>query len=422
MYDVIVVGARCAGSPLAMLLARQGHRVAVLDRRTFPSDTVSSHYLHLHGTARMRDWGLLPRLLATGCPTIERITLRIEDGQRAAHFDEPFPAMSGMTFGVAPRRTVLDTLLRDGAAEAGAEVLEGFTVDELVFDDGRVTGVRGRHRGAAPVTLNARMVVGADGIHSTVADAVHADEYESAPPGTAYWYTYWTGTDFDQFVFTRGPGRELFVAPTHDGAVVVLVGVKNSAFHEFRADIEANYHRVLDAFPLFGDRIRAGERVEPFYGSRFTKQWLRTPYGPGWALLGDAGYHRDPVVGVGMSDAMVHAEKLAEVIDAGLRGTADLDAGLAGFHAWRDRTVRSTYEYAKRIATLDPMPTPMMDVLVALRHDPEQRQRFLRVYGGEVDFREFFAPENSARILQRAQRAQRPAAGVRPAGTTAAAS
>jgi len=402
VYDVIVVGARCGGSPTAMLLARRGYRVLLVDKKSFPSDTVSSHYLHLHGTSRLRDWGLLDRLLATGCPKIGRILLSIDDGSRAVQFDEPFPAMSGMTFGVAPRRTVLDKILVDAAVAAGADLIEGFSVDELLFTEGRVSGVRGRERGGQPVTFEARFVVGADGIHSTVAEQVQAQEYSSAPPGTAYWYTYWTGTDFTQFVFSRGPGRELFVAPTHEGAVVVLVGVKHAEFREFRTDIEGNYHRVLDQFPGLRERILAGRREEPFYGSRFTKQWMRLPYGPGWALVGDAGYHRDPVVGVGMSDAMVHAERLVDAIDEGLSGVREMAAALAEFHAWRDQRVESTYEYAKRIATLDPMPSQMMDVLTALENNAEDRSRFLRVYGGEIDFREFFSPENSARILRHA--------------------
>jgi flavin-dependent dehydrogenase len=408
MYDVIVVGSRCSGAPTAMLLARHGHRVLLVDKGTFPSDTVSSHYLHMTGLAKLGEWGLLDPLLATGCPRISKLTACIDDGERAVWFHEPIPPMAGLTFGLAPRRRVLDKLLVDAAVAAGAELREGFTVQDLLFDGDRVSGVVGRGRGGPEERVAARMVVGADGVHSVVASRTQAEEYDSAPAGTAYWYSYWADTDFDEFIFTRAPGCELFVAPTHDELAMVMVGVRNDAFNEFRADVEGNYLRVLDRFPDQGKRVRAGSRVEPFSGSRFTRQWLRKPYGPGWALVGDAGYHRDPIVGVGMSDAIVHADMLAPAIHEVLTGPADQDAPLAAFHARRDQRVRATYEYSKRIATLDPLPPELMEVVAALPDDPVQRDRFLRIFGGETDFREFFSPENAGRIMADAQRRAQP--------------
>lgn len=414
MYDAIVVGSRCAGAPTAMLLARQGHRVLMVDRSTFPSDTVSSHYLHGAGLAKLAEWGLLDRLLATGCPRITRLTFGIDDGSRSVWFDEPMPPAAGMEFGLAPRRTILDKLLVDAAVDAGAELLEGFTVEDVLRDGERVTGVSGRRRGGAAEQIAARMVVGADGVRSVVAEKVHAREYDTAPAGTAYWYTYWADTDFEEFVFTREPGRLLFIAPTHDRLAMVMIGVRNDAFAEFRADVEGNYLRALDRFPEQAKRVRAGRRVERYSGSRLTRHWLREPYGPGWALVGDAGYHRDPIVGVGMTDAIVHAGELSaalhEVLSVGAGPAPDpaSDAALAAFHDWRDRSVRATYEYSMRISTLEALPPELMTVVAALEHVPAQRDRFLRIFGGEVDVREFFSPENCQLIL--AEAARRPSA------------
>ena len=171
-YDAIVVGARCAGSPTAMLLARKGYRVLVVDRATFPSDTVSSHVVHPMGAAALARWGLLDRLAATGCPPIH--TYAFDFG--------PFtlsgsPATTEAQVAYCARRTVLDKLLVDAAAEAGAEIREGSTVEELLIEDGRVTGINVRSKGGETVRERARVVVGADGRHSRVAEAVRPDQY-----------------------------------------------------------------------------------------------------------------------------------------------------------------------------------------------------------------------------------------------------
>ena len=176
-YDAIVVGARCAGSPTAMLLARRGYKVLVVDRASFPSDTVSTHLLHPPGVASLGRWGLLERLVPTGCPPID--TYAFDFG--------PFsisgaPGTDDAPVAYGPRRTVLDKLLVDAAAEAGAEVREGFTVTEAVATDGRVSGVRGRGRRGQAVTAHARVVVGADGRHSSVARAVAPEQYHERPP------------------------------------------------------------------------------------------------------------------------------------------------------------------------------------------------------------------------------------------------
>ena len=165
-YDVIVVGARCAGSPTAMLLARQGYRVLLVDRATFPSDTISTHVIQPTGIAALNRWGLLGQLLSTGCPPV---------GTYAFDFG-PFtiagsPGTDDSPVAYAPRRTVLDKLLVDAAASAGAEVREGFTVQEVLTDGGRVTGIRGRGKGGHVVSEHARVVIGADGLHSVVAAA-----------------------------------------------------------------------------------------------------------------------------------------------------------------------------------------------------------------------------------------------------------
>ena len=194
-YDAIVVGARCAGSPTAMLLARKGYRVLLLDKATFPSDTMSTHLVHPPGVAALERWGLLERLEATGCPPVETYSF---DFGPLTIAGSPQP-IDGIAHGYCPRRTVLDKLLVDAAVEAGAELREGFTVDEILADDGTVTGIRGHEKGGAHVTERARVVIGADGKHSLVAKAVKPEQYDERPSHLAMYYAYWSGLPVEGF-------------------------------------------------------------------------------------------------------------------------------------------------------------------------------------------------------------------------------
>ena len=159
MFDAIVVGARCAGSPLAMLLARRGCRVLLVDKAKFPSDTVSTHVIWQAGLARAKRWGLLDRIVALGAPKIRTVGF---DGGDFALSGTPPPA-DGVDYAIAPRRTLLDKVLVDAAVEAGAELREEVYVSEVVTESGRVTGVRGQAAGGAALDERARIVIGADG-------------------------------------------------------------------------------------------------------------------------------------------------------------------------------------------------------------------------------------------------------------------
>src|SRR5262249_45648172 len=176
-YDAIVVGARCAGAPTAMLLARRGWRVLLVDRASFPSDTVSTHLMHAPAVAALARWGLLDRVVASGCPPIRNYSF---DFGPITISGSPRP-VDGISTAYAPRRTVLGKILVDAAAEAGAEVRERYTVDEILIEDGIVIGIRGRSEGGKPTAERARVVIGADGRNSQVARAVGAAEYGAKP-------------------------------------------------------------------------------------------------------------------------------------------------------------------------------------------------------------------------------------------------
>jgi flavin-dependent dehydrogenase len=329
MYDAIVVGARCAGSPTAMLLARKGYRVLLLDRATFPSDILSTHYIHQPGVARLQRWGLLERLAATGCPPITQFSADVG----------PFPLVGsppptdGVAVAYCPRRKILDQLLVDAAVEAGAELRETFTVQDVLWDGDQVVGVRGHSKGGALISERAQVVIGADGLHSHIARAVKAPTYHEKSALSCAYYTYWSGVPMEDFELYMRPYRTVFGFPTHDGCALIGVGWTNREFPVFRSDIEGHYLKTLELAPQLAERVRAGKREERFVGTAEVPNFFRRPYGPGWALVGDSGYHKDPCTAQGISDAFRDAELLTEALDAGsshrllIVGAVDLVAG-----------------------------------------------------------------------------------------------
>ncbi|MCH7812243.1 MAG: NAD(P)/FAD-dependent oxidoreductase [Chloroflexi bacterium] len=343
MYDAIVVGARCAGSPTAMLLARKGYSVLLVDKMSFPSDIMSTHYIHVPGALRLQRWGLLDKVLATNSPPIMQIKLHVNGIEfspprpEGPEGEPPVPA-------VCPRRTVLDKILVDAAVEAGAELRERFSVRELVLDGERVVGLRGAERGGAEVTEEARIVIGADGMHSTVAKAVHAPEYKTAPTQSFAYYTYWSGVSLEcaELYFLETGGVLAF--PTNDDLACVAIGGQTEDFLEFRKDIKGNYFKVLDQTPSLVERMRGAKQVERFIGTNDQPNFFRRPYGPGWALVGDAGYHRDFVTGLGITDAFRDAELLAQAIDDGFSGRRPIEEALASYESARNKIAEPLYE------------------------------------------------------------------------------
>ncbi|HEX2507100.1 MAG TPA: NAD(P)/FAD-dependent oxidoreductase [Miltoncostaeaceae bacterium] len=392
MYDAIVVGARCAGSPTAMLLARAGHRVLLVDRAGFPSDTLSTHYIHQPGVARLRRWGLLDRVAATGCPPARRLTF---DVGPFALSGAPVAA-EGADVAYAPRRYLLDQILVEAAAEAGAEVRERFSVSEVLTEAGRVTGIRGRAAGGATVTERARIVIGADGMRSRVARAVGAPAYGARPGRTCAYYTYWSGLPLDGAELYPRDGRMIIAGPTNDGRTIVTVFWPRDEFHRVRADIEGSFLEAAALAPSLAERMRAGRRAERFSGTGDLPFFFRRPHGPGWALVGDAGAHKDPITAQGISDAFRDAELLAEAVDDGLGGRRPLDEALAEYERRRNEAALPLYEFTHELAGLEPPGPEMQALFGALRDDPEGTSRFFGVVAGTVPVAQLFAPEAAA--------------------------
>jgi len=403
MYDVIIVGARCAGSPTAMLLARRGFKVLLVDKATFPSDTISTHIVWPHGVEILRRWGLVERLAATGAPPICR-RMTFDVGPFALHGTIP-DANDGMG-GFCPRRTVLDALLVSAAAESGVHVREGFTVDELLFADDAVIGIRGHAKGGKSVEERARIVIGADGVNSFVARAVRAPEYDVQPVAACAYYSYFSGILLDDIELYVREHVAFGGAPTNDGLHLVMVNWPTSDFPVVRNDVEGHVWRALDAAPDFLARVREGRREEKWYGTAGVPGYFRKPYGKGWALVGDASYNKDPITAQGISDAFIDAEALVEALSTGVSHNGVFDDRLTAHESARNDRVRPMYEFTTHLAALEPPPPDMRALFRALRGNQDATNAFLSAITGAIPLSDFMSPDNIGRVMAAANEAE----------------
>ncbi|HEX6556375.1 MAG TPA: NAD(P)/FAD-dependent oxidoreductase [Ktedonobacteraceae bacterium] len=409
MYDAIVVGARCAGSPTAMLLARKGYRVLLVDKATFPSDTMSTHFIRVPGVARLKHWGVLDKIIASNCLPIAKFTMDIGPFALVG----TLPPVEDVATIYAPRRTVLDKTLIDAAVEAGAELREGFFVEEILRDGDRVTGIQGRLPGGRSVKEQARLVIGADGMRSLVANSVQAPTYQAKPALTCAYYGYWSGVPLAGAEIYMRPRRMFITFPTNEKLTCIYVAWPISEFHTVRADIAGNFLQALDLAPQFAERVRQGKQEGRFVGTADLPNFFRKPYGPGWALVGDAGYHKDPFTGQGINDAFRDVELVVEAIDAGWSGRRSLEEALANYERQRNDIALPLYEYNAQRASMEPPPPEVQQLFAALQGNQEQTNRLWGLAEGTTSISEFFSPENIQRIRAAASVVATP---TKPAG------
>jgi flavin-dependent dehydrogenase len=356
-YDVVVVGGRVAGSATAMLLARLGHDVVVVDQASFPSDTVSTHSIARSGVVQLRRWRLLDAVLDSGAPAIRQVTFNA--GGEA--ISRTIKDKSGVDCLVAPRRYVLDTLLVTAAERAGAEVRPGVTVTGVRRDGrGRVVGVDGHDRAGAPVELGARWVVGADGLRSRVARSVGAAITEAGPAGGAVQYAYYAGIPWRGIEFVVAERSFAGVFPTHDGQACIWVCTPaadaKAVRRRTRSRVEAFDQLLERSAPQLAERLRQARRTSPVQGMLRQPNQLRQAFGPGWALVGDAGYYRDAITAYGISDAFRDAELLAVALDQALGADAEEATALAAYQQQRDQALAEIFELTCRLAAYPPVP------------------------------------------------------------------
>jgi flavin-dependent dehydrogenase len=357
-HDVVIVGGRVAGSATAMLLARLGHDVVVVDQASFPSDTVSTHSIARSGVVQLRRWGLLDEVLDSGAPAIRQVTFNAAGESLTRTIKDK----AGVDLLVAPRRYVLDTILAAAAEHAGADVRSGVTVTGLQRDGhGRVVGVDGHGRAGARVELGAQFVVGADGLRSRVAGLVDATINEAGRAGGAAQYAYYTGIPWNGIEFFVAERCFAGVFPTHDGQACIWVCTPSADAKAARrrtgSRVEAFDQLLERSAPELAKRLRQARRTSPVQGMLRQPNQVRQAFGPGWALVGDAGYYRDAITAYGISDAFRDAELLAAALDQVLDGDAEETTALAAYQHQRDQTLREIFDITCRLAAYPPVPT-----------------------------------------------------------------
>lgn len=387
MYDVIVVGARCAGSPAAMLLARAGYRVLLLDKARFPRDTLSTHYIHQPGIARLGHWGVLGDVAATGCPPIDRVVYQVEDVRLEGR---SWP-VDGYGSAYAPRRHRLDPVLASAAVAAGVEFREGCQVEGLLFDGDRVAGVRCRSAGAT-FEERAALVVGADGMRSTVAALVSAPVTLEGARRSCVYFSYWEDLPATFEIYQR-PGRLVGTVPTNDGRTLVGAYFPQAEFDGIRGDAMAAFlSSVRTTAPEVYERLRDARQAERLYGTGDQRNFFRQAAGPGWVLLGDAGYHKDSIGNSGITDAFLQVQSLVDHVGERLGDPVALDAALRRFSADRDDRFLGQFHGTMRAAELSVAPE-RVELLRAISGRQDLVDQFFSTLSGACDMDDFYTDE-----------------------------
>jgi len=369
-YDVAVVGARAAGAATAYLLARSGLRVVLVDRGRYGTDTLSTHALMRGGVLQLCRWGLLGEVIAAGTPPVRRTTFR--------YARDVVPITIKSSYGVdalyAPRRTVLDPILVDAADAAGVDVRFGIAVTDVGRDhQGAVTGIVGRTRDGQAFRARARVVVGADGIRSTIAERVSAPFERLGRSAAAVTYGYWSGLETDGYEWNFRPNAASGVIPTNDGQTCVFASASRRRIG--RGGLEPLTRIVAKSSPDLAARLAAAVPPPALRTFNGRPGHVRRSWGRGWALVGDAGYFKDPLSAHGLTDALRDAELLARgIVAVVLDGAVERDA-LAGYQTTRDALSLALFDVMDVIAghrwTDDEIPDLLLQLNAAMADEVE---------------------------------------------------
>ncbi|MDX6649123.1 MAG: hypothetical protein QOJ97_1074 [Solirubrobacteraceae bacterium] len=395
-FDVIVVGARCAGAPLATMLARAGVRVCVVDKDRFPSDTLSTHAIQPAGVQVLERLGVLDALLKVAPPML-RGRMVFDDG--VAVIDDVVAITGAPVLSV--RRVTLDEVLVKAAVEAGAQVRTQTAVTGLLMDRGRVAGVR--HNGGE---LRATFVVGADGTRSSVAKMIGAREYHRTANGRVFMWAYYEAdpTNGEMWI-GKIADHAYLVTPTDNGLCLVAACPSIDRRDEVRADRDAVYEAGVRAWPELHEGVVGARREGPVHTMANMHGFFRVSAGPGWALVGDAGHFKDPTPGQGIADALRQSEKLAAAIERALGGGSGTpDRVLHDWWRWRDEDGWEMYWFAHDMGAAGPTPPLLRQAQRRIAADPELTAAAVRIFNHDLRPSQVFTSAFSLRTMAQALR------------------
>lgn len=388
LYDLVVVGARCGGAPSALLAARAGRRVLLLDRAQFPSDTISTHLIHQPGVALLARWGVLDAVVATGCPPIEENNYHVAD----VHLNGSSEASAGYAAAYAPRRYLLDQILVDAAVDAGADFRAQATVVGLLSSDYGMCGVRYRTPDGRMHEERCRLIVGADGMRSAVARLAQAPVVLTDPNFTCVYYAYWSELPARMELYETHR-RFVGIIPTNDNLAVVALYFPQHEFEAVRHDARFAYlENIRRIVPALNDVRSATSRFGKLYGVGDQRNFFRKAHGPGWVLVGDAAHHKDSITARGISDAFLQAELLNELVLPYLEDNAVLNDALAAYEMARDDRLTESYYNTLSVARLE-VQDERIRLLRAIENNQQLVNRYFSIVSGVLSVEDVFTPE-----------------------------
>lgn len=380
-YDALIVGARVAGATVAARLAERGRKVLLVDRDRFPSDTLSTHALAFNAVDSLRRLGVLDRIEAAGFCRIFRHRTWVDDICIEA------PAGPPGTYSIAPRRIVLDQILLDRAVECGAELWQRARVDSLIEESGAVVGAVVQHIGAEKREVRARVVVGADGKQSQVAEWVSAEKYDERPLGRPIYFGYFQG-----FRPLAEPTIELFFGsdrigfcfPMRPDEHCLILEAQPKDFARIRQDPAGWFREEFSTLPGIAERFQSARLEGRMLGTRGVENFFRKPYGPGWALTGDAACVKDPCTGYGIGDALLQSFLMAKALGAWFDG-AEWEPTMEAYTQRRDQALRPLFEHSVAAASARDDSYRQLDPLRAVLLNQHDVRRMVRTLPGHLD-------------------------------------
>lgn len=401
MYDAIVVGARCAGAATAMLIARGGKKVLMLDRDPAGSDMpMSTHMIWHSGVKKLSDWGLLDKLMETGCTPMR--TFDLDMGE--FHLVGKARPAGDVDMALAPKREVLDKLLTDEAVAAGVEYRDRVNVTDIIEENGQVVGIRFTDENGQD-EARAQIVIGADGRHSKIAKLVGAEESNAHSNAQGTYYAYFEDLPLNDMEFISRPGRMFYAWATNDGHTMAGMCCRYEDFQQQNKDPETNFYAELEEFsPEMCARVRKANRVSE-WRSGSTRGFSRKPHGAGWALVGDAGLTVDPISATGISQAFKDADLLADAVLMGLDGKRDMEEAMNGYEAARDVVSLPMLAFSHDMGRLEEPPQEMIDLFVSMYGNQEAIEDYFGVFAQTVPVTQFFDPSNMEKIVSAAKAA-----------------
>jgi 2-polyprenyl-6-methoxyphenol hydroxylase-like FAD-dependent oxidoreductase len=390
-FDVVVIGGSVSGASTAMLLARRGYKVLVVERQTFPRDTLSTHFIWPRGVSYLNRWGLAERVWAK-TPRFKKMEVSIEGislvgsvplGDVKNRFRQLHGDCEAVTnFYCGPRRFFLDQLLLDAAREAGVDVRENTSCAHPIIEDGVVRGVSIVGSGRVAETVRARLVIGADGRFSGFVKQVGAKTTDLRPLSTFAYWGYFSGIEKDELAIHKRGRLGTAIFPTSHGTHMVLVYGPTAWWDDFRKDAEGNFFRTYEfCSPEITELVHAGKREEPFKACGTMPAFHRENHGPGWALVGDAGSFKDQVTAMGITHSFRDAELITGFIHRAFSGEFTIDAAMAEYSRTRSADYNEYFDMVCHVAEMNAYSKAELEFFHSIRNNQKQIDQLISQFG-----------------------------------------